>query len=206
MHMFARAFILLLLPFAAAAQSSSTIISLAPAAGDSTITPTQGKPSSTEAPTSNTPATAPVRQQPAPISAEALKEAKMLTEVLGVPLQAKTLMSQVRDQVIAATISASGKSPAEAAAIADELMMPEFTSHEADLVNLLTVPWALGFTPDEMRDLRAFYLTPLGKRVLAAMPKVTQQSIQVGQEWMQKNFREAVTKHSDELKSRGLKF
>jgi hypothetical protein len=190
-----RAFILLLLPLAAIAQSSSTIVPLPPATSGTAITP------SAKAPVAPAPAKAPEA-----ISPEALREAKALTEMLGVPTQAKTVMSQVRDQVIAATVNASGKSSAEAAAIADEIVMPEFASREQELVNLLTVPWALGFTPAEMRELRAFYATTLGKRVLATMPRVTQQSVQVGQEWMQKTFREAIAKHADELHARGLKF
>jgi hypothetical protein len=179
--------------------SSTITLPPAPAAGPATITPVPTQPAAP------LPAPAPAAA-PAPPSAEALREAKALTDVLGIPAQAKAVLAQIRGQVIQATIAASGKSVAEASAIADELMMPEFANKEQDLANALILPWANGFTPAEMRDLRTFYGTPLGKRLLATMPIVTQQTVQVGQEWMQKTFRDAVAKHADELRARGLKF
>lgn len=192
------------IPMTAAAQTKpppSAIIVPATPTPAAPITPVQSAPVA--------PAVEPVRPPvpaPAPISTEALSEAKALTDLLGIPAQAKAVLAQVRGQVIQATINASGKSVAEASAIADEIVMPDFQAREQELADALIRPWALGFTPDEMRDLRNFYGTPLGKRLLATMPLVTQQSVQIGQQWMQQTFRDAVAKHGDELKARGLKF
>lgn len=181
-------------PVGAHAQSSSSTITPAPAAPPSaTITPAPNQPAA--------PAPTPVQ-----ISPEAMKAAKELTAVLGIETQAKTILGQVRDQVIQATVNASGKSIAEASAIADEVVMPDFAAKQGELADLLVVPWALGFTPQEMHELTAFYNSTLGKRVHATMPKITQQSLQIGQQWTQKTFREAVEKHKDELHKRGLKF
>lgn len=191
-----------LLPLAAAAQSkappsSAIVMPTAPTTAGPAITPAAGAPA---------PAEAPKPVAPAPISPEAMQEARALTDMLGIPAQAKAVLQQVRGQVIQATINASGKSVAEASAIADEIIMPDFQAKEADLAAALVAPWAIGFTPAELRDLRAFYATSLGRRLLATMPQVTQQSVQIGQQWMQTTFRDSVAKHADELHAKGLKF
>ncbi len=177
---------------AAWAQSSSTITPMPPA---STITPVA--PAAPAAP----PAAAPALP-----SEEAMKEARALAELLGVPNQVRNTITQVRNQVVQATIQASGKPVEDAIKIVDELLMPEFNARAGELQTALTIPWAQQFSIAELKDLRAFYTTPLGKKALTVLPGINQAAVQAGQQWSQRTFRESVQKHADELRGRGLKF
>ena len=46
--------------------------------------------------------------------------------------------------------------------------------------------WDRHFTTDEVRQLLAFYDTPLGKKLLASTPAITQESMLAGQQWGQR--------------------
>jgi hypothetical protein len=52
-----------------------------------------------------------------------------------------------------------------------------------DLVNLVIPVYDRNFTAEEIDGMVAFYSSPVGQKVLAKMPAVMQQSMQVGQTW-----------------------
>lgn len=57
---------------------------------------------------------------------------------------------------------------------------------KAEEVEDMLVPiYEKHFSQDELEGLIAFYKSPLGKKLLAAMPAVMQESMQVGREWGQ---------------------
>jgi hypothetical protein len=129
-----------------------------------------------------------------------------MADMLNIPVQTRGLVQAMRNQLIQATIQASGKSVDDAAKIVDEVLMPDFNAALPDLTASLILPWAANFSAADLKGLREFYATPLGQRLLKTIPAVNQQSLQAGQTWGQKTFQEAVKKHADELRSRGLKF
>jgi uncharacterized protein len=51
-----------------------------------------------------------------------------------------------------------------------------------DLANTIATIYASNFTPQELRDLIAFYLTPTGKKLLERQNVIAQQSMAAGQE------------------------
>jgi hypothetical protein len=53
------------------------------------------------------------------------------------------------------------------------------------LVNLLVPIYKKHFTQAEIKQLIAFYQTPIGKKVTATLPAVTQESMVAGQQWGQ---------------------
>lgn len=176
---------------------------ITPAPGPATITPAPAAPGTATI----TPAQPGVASAPPVIpSEEAMREARQLTDLLGVPTQVRNTLTQVRNQVVQATIQASGKPVEEAIKIVDELLMPEFAARTGELQTALTLPWAQNFTISELKELRTFYDTPIGRKVLQVLPTVNQAAIQAGQQWSQRVFREGVAKHADELRNRGLKF
>jgi hypothetical protein len=159
---------------------------------------------------------APAFAQPAPGAAAApsvspevaasLKQAHAMAEMLNVPQQIKGLMQAMRNQMVQATIQASGKSVEEAAKIVDEVLMPDFNASVPDLTEAMLQPWANNFTAADLKGLQEFYSTPLGQKLLKTVPLVGQQVAQATQIWGQRTFHEAVQKHTQELHDRGLKF
>lgn len=61
--------------------------------------------------------------------------------------------------------------------------MKEFSPET--LVNLIIPIYKKHFTQEEIKQLIAFYKTPVGQKVAATLPAVTQESMQAGQQWGQ---------------------
>ena len=93
--------------------------------------------------------------------------------------------------------------PPRAIAIAREVAAEEFGALFADEARLLDafVPiYRKHFSKRELDELIAFYRTPLGTKVVHAMPAVVEESNQVGQRWAQ----EAMPRFAGELQRRLL--
>jgi len=54
-----------------------------------------------------------------------------------------------------------------------------------ELVNLVVPVYDRNFTDEEIAGMLAFYSSPVGQKVLAKLPVVLQESMQVGQAWGQ---------------------
>ena len=54
------------------------------------------------------------------------------------------------------------------------------------LIELVAPIYAKYYTDDELLKLLEFYKSPLGKKVIANMPLITQDSYQIGEEWGRK--------------------
>ena len=55
-----------------------------------------------------------------------------------------------------------------------------------------------------MHALRDFYQTPLGKKLIAVQPTVFAESTAAGRVWGERVARDALAKHADELRKRGV--
>ena len=151
------------------------------------------------------PAAPAVIQGPAP-SPEAMAAAKELTDLLGVPNQARGLIANFRAQMVGAAMRAGAKDQADAVAIVDQLLMPDFVAHEQELTDLLVRPYATNFALSDLKDLITFYRSPLGQRLINAMPAVTRDGLTARQELGAKLFKDDLAKNKDALHARGLKF
>ncbi len=160
------------------------------------------------APAPAAPGTPPPTAMAAPPKAteEARKEAQALTEMIGVSRQTQQLVAIMRGQMIQLVMRSGSKPQDEATKIVDEVLMPDFTAQEADLTASIIDVWATNFTLDDLKALRAFYATPLGQKLIATLPAVTQQGMQAGQAWGQRIYQSSIQKHKEELISKGLKF
>ena len=76
---------------------------------------------------------------------------------------------------------ASQLPPAKAAEIVDELLMPEFDARVGALSALLEGINARHYSVEEMRELAAFYRTPLGRRLLEVTPGLAAEAMRAGQ-------------------------
>lgn len=153
---------------------------------------------------------APAAAQPAlptmTASPESRAEAAALTEMIGVTKQSQQLIAVMRQQMIGFVLRNTGKSAEDSAKIVDEVLMPEFTAQEAELTNAIIEVWATSFSVEDLKALHAFYATPLGQRLIATLPSITQQGMAAGQAWGRRIYQAAMQKHKDELVARGVKF
>jgi hypothetical protein len=137
---------------------------------------------------------------------ESRQAAATLTEMIGVTRQSQQLVAVMRAQMVQMVIRSSGKSPEEASKIVDEVLMPDFTSQETELTDAIIDVWASNFSTEDLKALHDFYATPLGQRLIATLPQITQQGMAAGQAWGRRIYQAAIQKHKDELTARGLKF
>ncbi len=134
------------------------------------------------------------------------REARALAEMLDIPRQAEALMARMRTEIIEATMRTAELPQAKAAAIVDEILMPNFRARGAELLTEMVEPYALNFTISDLKALRAFFVTPLGQKLLRTQPVARAQGEQSGLAWGQRVFQDSVDRHADELRARGLKF
>jgi hypothetical protein len=166
------------------------------------------------------PAAPPAPPPPVPAaSPEAHAEALKLTEMIGVDKQTEQLLGLMRRQMVGLVMRAGAKPPADdptkppilmkeqdAVKIVDELLMPDFIAQKGDLTNEIIDVWANNFTMDDMKGLVAFYSTPLGKKLIATLPAITQQGMAAGQAWGQRVYKATIDKNKDKLIAAGLRF
>ena len=166
----------------------------------------QTPPAATTAPAPAAPAaTSQPTLPPLTATPESRALAAQLTDMIGVNRTSQQLIAVMRAQIIQMVIRNAGKSPEESAKIVDEVLMPDFTSQEKDLTNAIVEVWASNFTVDDLKGLIDFYSTPLGKRLIATLPAITQQGMQAGQNWGRQIYQASIQKHKEELIARGLK-
>ena len=131
--------------------------------------------------------------------------AAQLPAMIGVGQTPQQLVDVLRAQIVQMVIRNSGKTPEESAKIVDEVIMPDFKSQEKELTDGIVEVWASNFTVEDLKGLIDFYSKPLGKRLIATLPTITQQSIQAAQAWGRQIYQASIQKHKKELIARGLK-
>jgi hypothetical protein len=154
-------------------------------------------------------AAAPVLAQqtpPAPgATAESRAAARDLLVTLDTAKQAEQVMGIISQQIVAALAQASGKPAAEVQQIVDEVLMPEFRARMPEMTDFTAELWASQMTAAELRELKAFYQTPLGRRLQEVTPAVAAGAAAFGMKWGQDVGMSALAKHRDTLRARGLK-
>ena len=62
-------------------------------------------------------------------------------------------------------------------------LLAEAKARRGELEDLMVIIYERHFTTDELRQLLAFYQTPIGRKLLASQPSISQESMRAGEEW-----------------------
>ena len=126
-----------------------------------------------------------------PDAAEAKRaDIRKLMELTG----AGTMGKQVADQMLLTLSQTMPDVPAEVwKSFGDALNAQE-------LVDMVVPIYEKHFSHDDIKAIIAFYQSPAGKRMIRAMPAITQESMIEGQRWGEKAMQRIMT----ELQSKGL--
>ncbi len=128
-----------------------------------------------------------------------------LAETLGLGRQMDQMMQQMRGALVQGIHrSAPQMVEREVAALVDEFLMPEFRENLPRLTEAMALLWAQELTTEEMRGVREFYATPLGRKLLDAQPRVGAQAYGMGRAWGERIAQDAIAKHRDALRQRGV--
>lgn len=83
---------------------------------------------------------------------------------------------------------------------------PEFTKRKEDLMNDIAAVYAQRFSVQELSEIKAFYVSPTGKKLVENLPGVLQGSYQQTQAWSQKMSTDIISRLRQEMKKRGVEF
>jgi uncharacterized protein len=79
----------------------------------------------------------------------------------------------------------------------------EYDPKRAELLNAVAREYAAHFTEQELKDLVAFYKTPLGQKVVTEEPRALDASLRQAQDWANNFSEEVIAKMRAEMKKRG---
>ena len=84
------------------------------------------------------------------------------------------------------------------------LLRDKFHARSGEILDMVAPLWAEKFTVDEMKQIGAFFKTPIGAKMLAAQPEIIQKSMQLGMTWGANIGKEVEAEAKAELKKRGI--
>ena len=148
----------------------------------------------------------PAPEAPPGATAESREAARALGEVIGTADQVRDVLAEIRADLLTRTMRASSSWVDEATPVVDQLLMPGFTARRDELAGLLLEPWAARFTPRELRLLRSFFASPLGRHYLRVQPALSREAAQRWHGWSERVFRDIVDNRLDELRAHGVRF
>ncbi|MFT8246365.1 DUF2059 domain-containing protein [Roseomonas sp. BN140053] len=147
----------------------------------------------------------PADAQPATAESDAPAAARVLIEVTGTAAVMEQMLEGMRTPIVQLLRQQSPQLPAATVERAvDELLMPEFRVRLPEFLDAATAIYVANFTVEELRELAAFYTTPLGAKTIRIMPQMVEQSMAAGQAWGQRVAREVLRKNAASLRERGI--
>jgi hypothetical protein len=84
-----------------------------------------------------------------------------------------------------------------------KVLQPEFMKKQDEVTSMMATTYASHFTEAELKEILAFYNTPTGKKMVAELPKVLQQSLSSAREWGTKLSEQVVARVREEMKKKG---
>jgi hypothetical protein len=79
----------------------------------------------------------------------------------------------------------------------------EFAPRMAEVNIEIAKAYASHFTESELKDMLAFYKSPLGRKMITEEPKALAQAVNFAQQWAQKFSDEVLAKYREEMKKMG---
>jgi uncharacterized protein len=138
-------------------------------------------------------------QAPSP---EALAAARELVAASHAADNFKTLLPLLMQQLKPAIVQGRAEVARDYDAVMPQLIEGMSARTDAFVEGIATI-YARTFTVDEMRQVTAFYLGPVGQRLVEKLPTIAQESMAMGQKFGQEIAGELRTRMIEELRKRG---
>ncbi len=142
-----------------------------------------------------------------PVDEALRRDIGKLLELTGASKQAIQMADMVSSQFLEIIRKANPDVPPRAIEVAKELLNEEFTkTFEAPdgLTPELVTIYAKHFTHEDVLGLIAFYETDLGRKTVATMPLLMQESATVGEKWGQQHVPGILAAVEKRLRAEGL--
>ena len=147
----------------------------------------------------------PVAAQQSSIPDEKLVAARELVTAMRAESQMNAMIDALRGYMVHSFVTAAPRlGEAKARELVDEFIMPEFRASTGEFREIFAGLYAQRLTVAEMRELARFHQSPLGQRMLEVTPEITAAIVPISTAWGQRVVQQALTKHRDALRQRGL--
>jgi uncharacterized protein len=103
-----------------------------------------------------------------------------------------------------AVVRANPGKEAAARDIMDQRVAPALREMLPELVEMMAQMWARHFTVEELTQLREFYGTPLGQKLIQTQPALTAEGGKTGERWGIKVMQKVLHDLAPEFQQRGL--
>ena len=140
-------------------------------------------------------------QAPSPDVRAAAKE---LVETMRMADQFKVIVPMMLQQFKSSIVQGRADVERDYDALAPR-MLPLFDARMEEIIAGIAAVYATHFTADELRQMAAFYRTPVGQKLLQVLPKVTQDVMTVGGKIGEQVGAEANRRMIEELRKKGHK-
>jgi hypothetical protein len=161
-------------------------------------------PHGVHAQTAATQPAAPPAAAAQPVNPEFEKDILKLLEVTGAQRLGEQLTNNFMQQFGQAIRASNPNIPPRALEVANEVARSFFTERYSELVPRMVQAYAKVLTPDDVKQMLAFYETPLGRRLIQVTPALSQAGAQAGQEWGQSMLPELQQALQKRFKAEGL--
>jgi hypothetical protein len=142
---------------------------------------------------------------PAPAIAPAFEQdIRRLLDMTGAQKLGEQMANTFMQQFSQSIKASNPNIPPRAMEIAIEVARKMFTDRYPALMPKMVAAYAKVLTPDDVRQMLAFYETPLGKRMIEVTPALSQAGAQAGQEWGQSMVPDLQTEIQKRFKAEGL--
>jgi hypothetical protein len=137
------------------------------------------------------------------VDPERLAAAKDLIEITGSARQFEALLPYIMAQMENAFVQLK---PEHAQDIRDsfKLASAKFSERKQEAFDQVAVVFAERFTAAELKEIIAFYKTPIGAKLVRLQPEIGQRTLAIGQAWGRKIGQEIEQEVRKELKGRGV--
>ena len=136
------------------------------------------------------------------LTEEMREAAAALTRTLGSEGTMRHMLEVMKGQI--ETLIVTKNPGADAKKALDEIIMPELRPHLGELTAAVADIWAANLSVAELKELQAFYETPLGAKALRVLPQIMTEARTTSNTWAKNVLRDILEKHGEELKAPGI--
>jgi uncharacterized protein len=135
-------------------------------------------------------------------SPDAVAAAKELMGVMHATDNVKTIIPQLMQALKPAMVQGRPEVARDFDALMP-MMIQAMTSRVDEMLDKIAGVYARKFTPEEMREMIAFYRAPVGQKVVQELPNIMRESMTIGQQWGQQLGSELHERMLEELRKKG---
>jgi hypothetical protein len=84
-----------------------------------------------------------------------------------------------------------------------QALQPEFQKRQPEVIDIMATAYASQFTEAELKEILAFYNSATGKKLVASLPKVGEESVAEARAWGNKLSEQVTTRVREEMKKKG---